>query len=150
MPKTIGGRNVFPHADSVVKPENWTKSNADVFVPKLRPLHIGDAMNIRPLKMEHLDAVTAIHVERFPNSRSTQLGKPFLRKMYRWFITNQPDLALVATIDDQVVGFAVGSIGGYGRRVFRYALLQVAWGLVSHPKLPQRRDGYRRLSGARH
>src|SRR5260221_14031118 len=37
MPKTIDGRNVFPHADSVVKPDNWTKSDADVLIPKLGP-----------------------------------------------------------------------------------------------------------------
>jgi len=55
--------------------------------------------------------------------------------MYRWFIVNYPDLALAATIDDQVVGFAVGSIGGYGRRIFRYALPQVIWGLIRHPNL---------------
>lgn len=92
-------------------------------------------MNIRPLRIEDLDAVTAIHLERFPDSRSTALGKPFLRKMYRWFIVNYPDLALAATIDDRVVGFAVGSIGGYGRRTFRYAIPEIAWGLVRHPRL---------------
>ncbi len=92
-------------------------------------------MNIRPLRIEDLDAVTAVHLERFPESRSTSLGKPFLRKMYRWFIVNQPELALVATIDGRVVGFAVGSIGGYGRQIFRYALPEITWGLVRHPKL---------------
>ena|SRR2546425_3509641 len=94
-----------------------------------------DSMNIRPLGIEDIDAVVAIHVERFPNYRSTSLGKPFLRKMYYWFVTNYPDLALVATFDDQVVGFAVGSIGGYGRRVFRHALPEVAWGFIRHPRL---------------
>lgn len=92
-------------------------------------------MNIRLLTLEDIDAATAIHLERFPDSRSTQLGKPFLRRMYRWFIVNYPDLALTATVDGRVVGFAVGSIGGYGRRVFRYALPQVMWGLVRHPDL---------------
>lgn len=92
-------------------------------------------MKIRLLTLEDLDAVTAIHQERFPDSRSTFLGKPFLRKMYRWFIINHPELALAATVDSQVVGFAVGSIGGYGRRVFRYAILEVIWGLMRHPKL---------------
>jgi ribosomal protein S18 acetylase RimI-like enzyme len=92
-------------------------------------------MQIRRLKSDDLDAVVAVHMERFPDSRSTQLGKAFLRKMYCWFLLNYPELSLVATIDDQVVGLAVGSIGGYGRRVFRYALPQVIWGFVTHPQL---------------
>ncbi|MEP7338507.1 MAG: hypothetical protein ABI977_12285 [Acidobacteriota bacterium] len=92
-------------------------------------------MQIRTLKPEDIDAVVAIHQERFPDSRSTQLGKPFLRQMYRWFLVNYPELSLVATIDNQIVGLAVGSIGGYGRRIFRYALPQVIWGFVTRPQL---------------
>ncbi len=92
-------------------------------------------MKIRLLTLEDIDTVTAIHQERFPGSRSTLLGKPFLRKMYRWFIINYPELALAAAVDGQVVGFAVGSMGGYGRRVFRHAILEVMWGLMRHPNL---------------
>jgi ribosomal protein S18 acetylase RimI-like enzyme len=97
-------------------------------------------MQIRRLEFEDLDTVIAIHLERFPDSRSTQLGRPFLRAMYKWFLLNYPEISLVATVDNKVVGLAVGSFGGYGRRVFRYALPEVVWGFVRHPQLVFHRE----------
>jgi len=90
---------------------------------------------IRYLREGDIDGVAAVHIEQFPGSRSTLVGERFVRKMYRWFVTEQPELALVATIDGQPVGFAVGAIGGYGRRIFRYALSEILWGFICHPAL---------------
>ncbi len=89
-----------------------------------------------------LDRVVAIHFGRFPDSRSTSLGRPFVKRMYQWFIRYEPDLALISEIDGQVEGFIVGSRGGYGRRVFQYALPQVIWGLARNPALLRRRKTF--------
>jgi len=65
-----------------------------------------------------------------PNS-----GNFFLRKMYSWFLREQPHLCVIANLDGRPVGFAVGAIGGYGRKIFRYALLEIIISLISHPSL---------------
>jgi ribosomal protein S18 acetylase RimI-like enzyme len=99
-------------------------------------------MNVRAMTLADLPEVVGIHRERFPESRSTSLGDRYLAKMYRWFLENYPGLALVATVDDRVVGFATGSIGGYGRRVFRYTLPEIALGLLGRPQLLLRSATY--------
>jgi len=102
----------------------------------------GESVAVRRLRREDLRAVTAVHLEQYSDSRSSRLGEPFVRKMYTWFLTNQPDLALVATLDGRLVGFAVGAIGGYGRRIFHYALPELAWGVICHPILIFRRGTF--------
>jgi acyl carrier protein len=92
-------------------------------------------MTVNRLRPEHLEQVIAIHIDRFPEWRNTQLGKPFLRKMYRWFMVNHPDLTLVATRDDRVVGFTVGAIEGDRRSLLRYALPEIVQGVMSRPGL---------------
>ena len=57
--------------------------------------------HLRPMQEQDQEAVVAIHVESFPGSRSTRLGASFLRKMYRWFVSTQPDLSIVATLEGQ-------------------------------------------------
>jgi natural product biosynthesis luciferase-like monooxygenase protein len=92
-------------------------------------------LTVSRLQPEHLEEVIAIHVERFPDWRNTQLGKPFLRKMYRWFMQNHPELTLVATRDGHVVGFTVGVLEGGRRSLFRYAFPEIVQGVVSRPGL---------------
>ncbi len=97
---------------------------------------------IRKLAATDIEAVIAIHLEQFPHSRSSSLGKPYLRKMYRWFMETQPALSFVAIQSDRVIGFAVGAIGGYGRKIFRYALAEIVLGLARRPGLLFQRQTY--------
>ena len=90
---------------------------------------------IRPMRAEDIDQVAAIHCECFPDTRSTRLGISFVRKMYRWFCEKQPELAFVAEIDCQPIGFVTGAIGGSGRKIFRYAFGEVIGGFLRHPGL---------------
>lgn len=90
---------------------------------------------VRRIARRDLGEITRIHRQQFPASRSSQIGKPFVRKMYQWFSHYQSHLSLVATLDGKPVGFATGAIGGYGRRISRYALPEILLGLVSHPRL---------------
>ena len=55
--------------------------------------------------------------------------------MYRWFVLNHPELTLVATCDDQVVGFTVGSIEGDRSSLLRYAFPEIVRGVASNPRL---------------
>jgi len=90
---------------------------------------------IRSMGAADINAMAAIHCESFLDSRSTKLGVPFVRKMYRWFFEKQPALAFVAVIDDQPVGFVTGAIGGCSRKIFRYALSEIIFGFLRKPGL---------------
>ncbi|MFC1878371.1 GNAT family N-acetyltransferase [Chloroflexota bacterium] len=90
---------------------------------------------IRKMAPKDLKQVAAIHRRQFPASRSTSLGAPFVRKMYQWFIENQPELSYVALLEDKIAGFVTGAIGGYGRTVFRYAIFEILLGLLTRPWL---------------
>lgn len=90
---------------------------------------------IRQATYTDLERVVQIHRQAFLNSRSTRLGKPYLRKMYRWFLENQPGLFILVEQDGNVAGFVCGAIGGYGRKIFRYALPEIIAGFLLQPAL---------------
>jgi ribosomal protein S18 acetylase RimI-like enzyme len=94
------------------------------------------------MSVNDIRQVAEIHIEQFPGSRSTSLGRAYLRKMYRWFVERQSELALVILDCDRVVGFAVGATGGYGRKIFRYTLGEIALGMLLHPSLLFRKKTY--------
>ena len=91
--------------------------------------------SIRPMDITDLPEVVMIHRDSFPESRSTTLGDAFLCKMYRWYVTYYPELAMVASTNSGVVGFVTGATGGSARRRFRYTIKEIVWGFLSHPRL---------------
>jgi hypothetical protein len=98
-------------------------------------------MKIRFMKEEDLPEVIAIHLERFATSRSGTLGRRFLKKLYQWFLINNPDLSLVAVDEEnRVMGFFVASKGPYGSRVFRYTLTTIVLSLIANPTRMFRKD----------
>jgi len=92
--------------------------------------------------MDDLNALTDLHCQAFPESRSTRLGKRYMRKMFRWFLEKQPKLCLGIEQEGQLAGYVVGAIGGYGRKIFRYAIIEVILGLLLHPGLWFRRGTF--------
>jgi ribosomal protein S18 acetylase RimI-like enzyme len=89
-----------------------------------------------PMRLENINTVAEIHRNSFPDSRSTRLGRPFLRKMYEWYIRYQPQLSFVAVLDDQVIGFVTGTYGwGGAQRRFRYTCWHIVWGFLRTPTL---------------
>jgi len=90
---------------------------------------------VEPMQLADINAVTRLHRQVFPHSRSTKLGAPYVKKMFRWFIKYQPGLKLVTREDGEITGYVVGAIGGYGRKLFRFAFFEVVIGLLAHPKL---------------
>ena len=94
-----------------------------------------DVVTIRPVTAVDIPHMVAIHCASFPTSRSTQLGLPFLQRMYRWYLTYQAPLSFVAELDGQIVGFVTGAIGGSSRKIFRYALRQIMGAFLRQPSL---------------
>jgi ribosomal protein S18 acetylase RimI-like enzyme len=105
-------------------------------------------MKIRFMQREDLPAVVAIHIERFPASRSGALGRRFLTRLYQWFLVYNPELSLVAVDDDnRVLGFFVSSKGPYGQKVFRYTLPAIVLSLVANPARLLRKDIFANAAG---
>lgn len=91
---------------------------------------------VRQMKASDIGQVVHVHTSGFPYSRSTRLGRPFLRKMYEWYVRYQPQLSFVAVLDEHVVGFVTGTYGwGGARRRFRYAFWHILLGFLSRPSL---------------
>jgi len=90
---------------------------------------------LTPLQESDIPALARLHSEIFPDSRSTQLGQMYVRKMFKWFYIKQPQLCFVAKQGNALVGYVVGAVGGYGRRLFRYAIFEIIAGLVFRPRL---------------
>lgn len=101
---------------------------------------------VRPMCADDIDDVVTIHCESFLNSRSTKLGRPFLRKMYLWFVQYQRGLSFVAEIDGRIVGFVTGGIGGSSRKIFRFALFEILWAFLRHPGLILQSDMFEQWS----
>lgn len=95
-------------------------------------------------RMEKPDirAFARLLCEIFPDSRSTLLGQLYVRKMFKWFYVKQPKLCFVVKKGNSLVGYVVGAVGGYGRKLFRYAILEIIAGLVFHPSLWGRKDTF--------
>ena len=56
--------------------------------------------------------------------------------MYRWYLVYQPSLSFINVMNFDIVGFVTGTFGwGGGRKRFRYAFLQILFGLIFHPSL---------------
>lgn len=83
----------------------------------------------------NIPQLAELHCTLFPTSRSTQFGRLYVKKMFRWFLENYPELSFFAVDGSQVIGYVVGAIGGYGRRVFRYAIFELIIGFLIHPNL---------------
>lgn len=101
------------------------------------------SFTIRNLTKKDIRTVADLHSSVFMDSRTTCLGKRYLRKMYRWFLEEQPCLSLVAEQDGRIIGFIVGAIGGYGRRMFRYTFLEIILAFVLHPSLLFRKEMFK-------
>ena len=90
---------------------------------------------VEPMRMDDINDAVGLHMRAFPDSRSTKLGKVYVKKMFCWFLEYQADLSLAARKDGEIIGYVIGAVGGYGRKLFRYAFFEVVFGLLSHPGL---------------
>src|SRR5688572_22400411 len=103
---------------------------------------------VRPLTIDDLDAVAAVHIAAFPDSALGRLGPEAVRRSYRWQLEGPHDVvALAAHRRGQLVGFLVGgtfsgSLIGFVRRE-RWFL---AGRVIRHPSLALRSIGRDRLA----
>jgi ribosomal protein S18 acetylase RimI-like enzyme len=97
-------------------------------------------------------AAAEIHARELPHGYFAHLGRRFLRAYHRTFVTSPHAVAMVATLEDRVAGFLVGTLrtrahwGHVLRRQGWRLLVAALEGLVRHPStvLPLLRHRLRR------
>jgi len=87
------------------------------------------------IRIEDIDGIVDIHYEAFPNSRTTKLGKPYLRKMYSWFCENKVPLALAIMEGDKVIGFAIGDTQPPAERLYLVCWKEITISFLKKPVL---------------
>ena len=92
-------------------------------------------VNIRSFAASDIPYVVQIHIQAFPNNRSTRLGRRFLSAEYRWFLENHSDLAFVCETSERIVGFVVGAAPSYGYSIFLATIPMIILSLITHPWL---------------
>lgn len=97
----------------------------------------------RKAKIEDLNQIIQIHMERFSNFFLTSLGKSFLKTFYKAFLTN-PGILLVLEDEGEVRGFAAGSTDnrGFFKKLLRNNFIEFAFSgvkiLITNPSALKR------------
>ncbi|HXH37639.1 MAG TPA: GNAT family N-acetyltransferase [Thermoanaerobaculia bacterium] len=88
-----------------------------------------NGIEVRPMTVDDVIPVAAIHLNAFPGFFLSFLGRHFLRELYRAIVSDDEGIAFVATSSGQVIGFVAGSASSSGfyrraakRRWWRFAL----------------------------
>jgi len=87
---------------------------------------------IREMTAEDLPAVAIAHMQAFPGSFITRMGKGASERYYRWQLEGPHDhFPIIAVMDGRVVGFCVGGISrgslkGYLKKYKFYLAAQIA------------------------
>ena len=88
---------------------------------------------IRALRRDDVPALIPLHADAFRDSMGVRLGDRYLAAFLHWF-TRAPDA--VGLVDDdgrQIRGYVFGAPDGYGRRLNRDLLGEIALGMATHP-----------------
>lgn len=69
-------------------------------------------ITIRQANVNDIGDIVETHIECFPDSYSSSIGKNLLSKYYLNYLINYPDLFLIALDNEKVVGFVMGYLCG--------------------------------------
>lgn len=97
-------------------------------------------MMIRKATRDDLQQIVEVHLAAFEGFFLTMLGKPFLRKMYQAFSSEQYGVMQVAIDDEQrIVGFAAGTLApdlyfpALRKKMWFAFLIAAIPGIIKHP-----------------
>lgn len=92
---------------------------------------------IRPLTVEDLPDVARVHMQAFPDSALTKLGREAVRRYYEWQVTGPHEALNIGVYDqDNLLGFCFGGVfrgalGGFLQKNRAFLVRRV----ISHPWL---------------
>jgi ribosomal protein S18 acetylase RimI-like enzyme len=97
----------------------------------------GLAVSIDPARRQDLAGVLAVHRDAFPRDLNTKMGRPYLERMYGFFLDHSADrIFLVArAAPDVVAGFVVGARLPFERDLSRDLLVGAAGAVARRPSL---------------
>ncbi|MBX7075595.1 MAG: GNAT family N-acetyltransferase [Pirellulales bacterium] len=95
---------------------------------------------VRPMTDSDLDTATELHVMAFQGYMNVRLGRGYVRAMLRWFREHPSGIAIVACLDEQVVGYTVGAPVGYDRELNQALWRRALASLAMRPTLLLHRD----------
>lgn len=84
-----------------------------------------DSIHIRPMLPEDVESVVRVHTQSFPGFFLSSLGPEFLRLFYMAVLNDATGIALVASRQNSIVGFACGSSAPQG--FYRHLLKRQWW-----------------------
>lgn len=100
--------------------------------------HQGNSpLDVRPLSLSDLPAVAQIHIQAFPDSALTKLGKEAVRRYYEWQIIGPHDALNIGVFAQEgILGFCFGGIrqgalGGFLEKNRKFLVQRV----ITHPWL---------------
>jgi len=82
-----------------------------------------------------IDEIVSIHCAAFPNSRTTRMGRQYLRKQYLWFCEYSNPLAILACEEERLQGFAFGSTLVPAEYIFRKCWREILLSFIRNPAL---------------
>jgi len=94
-------------------------------------------VNIRRAKLSDLDQLVDLHYVCFePDEHlAMRFGKSFIRAAYKWFITSEETFAILAEVENEVVGLTTVCDSPYNGPMLRNCLREAIVGLLTHPWL---------------
>lgn len=107
----------------------------------------------RVMTLDDVEAVVDLHRELLPAGFFAALGGPFLRSYYRSYLLNPAGVGLVAEVDGEVAGFALGTVDEevHYRHVLRWHGWRMAlWGLLGLSARPHLIFGFCRTRAGRY
>ncbi len=97
-------------------------------------------MIVRRALPSDLPAIVRVHQSAFPGFFLTEMGPAFLRAYYQAVLNYESSICLVAEVDSQLAGFAVGALAPSRfyqvmSRSKRRMLVPIALGVLRNPRL---------------
>ena len=89
-------------------------------------------MNVRRATRADLDALVELHAAAFVGQMGPLLGPRYLRGFLAWFQSAPGAVSLVAELDGRLAGYVFGAPDGYGPRLSRELLPEIARGVLTN------------------
>ncbi len=96
-----------------------------------------ESVKIRRAELYDLEALVKLHLICFePDEHlAMRFGKPFITAAYKWFITSEETYAILAELDNKIVGLTTVSDLPYNRPMLKHCLGEAIIGVLTRPYL---------------
>ncbi len=97
----------------------------------MKPL---DRISYRKAVSEDIDTLSKLHLNTFKNSLGTSVGLSYVKAFFKWFVLNDSTIVISCYKSERIIGYAIGAIDGYSKKLTKSILPNIILGILSHPK----------------